>query len=465
MGEVPRGSPSDRAMDEPEVRYATSGSVHIAYQVLGDGPVDVLLARSGVYHLEIAWDHPLNARYYRELASLGRLIAFDKRGTGLSDRSIGVATLEERIDDIRAVLDAAGSRRAILVAARDAASMVTLFAATHPERTRALILMSPLATGLWSEDCPWAPTREQAEAAIRHDLADWGSAAHVDRLTAELAPSRRDDAEFKRWLGRLVRNGASPSAGMALARMNMEIDIRATLGAVHVPTLVLHPTGDRAVSVEHGRYLAQHIPGARLVETPGADHLFWVSSEQTKAVFEAIHRFVEELANPPEADRVLTTVLFVDVVDSTRHVTTLGDRAWTELLGRFFEEARHQIAHFRGREVKTTGDGFLATFDGPTRAVRCAAVLRDQARTEGLEIRAGLHTGECMVRQGDVHGIAVHIASRISELAQGGEVLVSGTVRDLSVGSEIRFTDRGSTPLRGVDGDWRTFLAEALPGR
>lgn len=452
-------------MEEHEVQYATSGNVHIAYQVLGSGPLDVLLARSGVYHLEIAWEHPLNARYHRELASLGRLIAFDKRGTGLSDRTVGVATLEERMDDIRAVLDAVGSRQAILVAARDAASMVTLFAATYPERTRALILMSALATGLWSEDCPWAPTREQAETAIRHDLADWGSASHIDRLTAELAPSRRDDADFKRWLGRLVRNGASPAAGMALARMNMEIDIRATLSAVHVPTLVIHPTGDRVVSVEHGRYLARHIPGARLLETPGSDHLFWVSAEQTKAVIDAIHGFVDGLTDVRESDRVLTTVLFVDVVDSTRHVSALGDRAWTQLLGRFFEDARQQFTHFRGREIKTTGDGVLATFDGPTRAVRCASALRTQARSNGLEIRAGLHTGECVVRNGDVHGIAVHIAARIGELAQGGEVLVSSTVRDLSVGSDIRFTDRGSVPLRGVDGEWRTYLAEPLPSR
>ena len=448
-------------MEPPEVRYAKSGEIHIAYQVVGSGPVDFLLARSGVYHLEVAWDHPLNARYHQQLASLGRLIAFDKRGTGLSDRDVGVATLEERMDDGRAVLDAVGSKRAILVAARDAASVALLFAASYPERTRGLILMSPLATGLWSADCPWAPTREQWEERIRRDASDWGSSAHVERLAQELAPSRVDDAEFKRWLGRLVRNGASPSAGMALARMNMEIDVRSAIGAVHVPTLILHAKGDRAVSVEHGRYLAARIPGARLVETTGADHLFWLSTEQSKVIYDEIRRFVQGLSDVPETDRVLTTVLFTDVVESTRRASHLGDRAWSDLLDRFLNEARTETARFRGKTIKSTGDGVLAIFDGPTRAVRCACALRDRAREAGLEIRAGLHTGECMLRDGDVQGIAVHIAARISREAGGGEVLVSGTVRDLSVGSDIRFTDRGFRTLKGLEGEWRTFSVVA----
>jgi class 3 adenylate cyclase len=448
-------------MESPEVKYAKSGEVHIAYQVLGSGPVDFLLARSGVYHLEIAWEHPLNARYHQELASLGRLIAFDKRGTGLSDRNVGVATLEERMDDGRAVLDAVGSKRAILVAARDAASVALLFAATYPERTRGLILMSPLATGVWSPDCPWSPTREQWETAIRRDLIDWGSPAHVDRLTSELAPSRVDDAEVRRWLGRLYRNGASPAAGMALARMNMEIDVRSALEAVHVPTLILHCKGDRAVNVEHGRYLAARIPGARLVETPGVDHLFWLSAEQTKVVFEEIHRFVHGLSEVSETDRVLTTVLFTDVVESTRRASHLGDRAWSELLDRFLDDARTETARFRGKTIKSTGDGILAIFDGPTRAVRCACALRDQARAVGLEIRAGLHTGECVLKDGDVHGIAVHIAARVSREAAEGEVLVSGTVRDLSVGSDVRFTDRGIRALKGLEGNWRTYSVDA----
>ncbi len=448
-------------MEPPEVKYANSGTVHIAYQLLGSGPVDFLLARSGVYHLEVAWEHPLNARYHQELASLGRLIVFDKRGTGLSDRDVGVATLEERMDDGRAVLDAVGSRRAVLVAARDAASVALLFAATYPERTRGLILMSPLATGVWSPDFPWAPTREQVESAIQRDLRDWGSPAHVERLASELAPSRVDDAEFKRWLGRLLRNGASPSAGLALARMNMEIDVRSALAAVHVPTLILHPKGDRAVSVEHGRYLAARIPGARLVETPGMDHLFWLSAEQTEAVFDEIHRFVEGSSDVPETDRILTTVLFTDLVESTRQASHLGDRAWTEVLGRFLDDARTETARFRGKTIKSTGDGLLAIFDGPTRAVRCACVLRDHARAAGLEIRAGLHTGECVLKDGDVHGIAVHIAARVSQAAGDGEVLVSGTVHDLSVGSDVRFADRGTRSLKGLEGEWRMFSVEA----
>ena len=447
-------------METPEVKYATSGKVHIAYQVVGHGPVDFLLARSGVYHLEIAWDHPLNARFQQELASLGRLIVFDKRGTGLSDRDVGVATLEQRMDDGRAVLDDVGSKRAILVAARDAASLAILFAATYPARTRGLILMSPLAMGVWSPECPWSPTREQWEGVLQRDRSEWGSAAHVRRLVSELAPDRADDAEFKRWLGRLVRSGASPADGLALARMNMEIDVRPVLPAVHVPTLVLHPIGDRAVNLEHGRYVAAHIPGTRLVEIPGSNHLFWLSEEETKAFFAEIHRFVRGLTDVPETERVLTTVLFTDIVESTRQASRLGDRAWGEIMGQFFEGARSETAAFRGVIIKTIGDGFLAIFDGPTRAVRCACALRDRARTAGLEIRAGLHTGECIVKDGDVLGIAVHIAARVSNEAANGEILVSGTVRDLSVGSDIRFTDRGTRVLKGLEDTWRVFSAD-----
>lgn len=379
----------------------------------------------------------------------------------MSDRDVGVATLEQRMDDGRAVLDAVDSKRAILVAARDAASVAILFAATYPERTRALILMSGLATGVWSAECPWAPTREQWESAIRRDRGEWGSPAHIDRLTSEIAPSRMDDAEFKRWLGRLVRNGGSPASGEALARMNMEIDVRPVLGAVHVPTLILHYKGDRAVSLEHGRYLAAHIPGAQLVETPGQDHLFWLSSEQTKVVFDEIHHFLRGLSDVPETDRVLTTVLFTDVVESTRRAANLGDRAWGDLLNRFLEDARTETARFQGRTIKTTGDGILAIFDGPTRAVRCACTLRDQARKAGLEIRTGLHTGECVLKDGDVQGIAVHIAARVSREAADGEVLVSGTVRDLSVGSDVRFSDRGMRSLKGLEGEWRMYSVEA----
>ena len=452
--------PAPNPMDLPEVRYAASGAVHIAYQVLGGGSTDILLARSGVYHLEIAWDHPLNARFLQELGSFGRLIAFDKRGTGLSDRDVGVATLEDRIDDCRAVLDAVGSQRAILVAARDAASMAVLFAATYPARTRGLVLMSGLAAGSWSPDFPWAPTPEQWETLIERDRKDWGSPAHIDRLTAEVAPSRTDDGDFKRWLGRLVRNGASPAAGAALARMNMAIDLRPTLHAVHVPTLVVHPAGDRSVSVEHGRYLATHIPGARLLETPGRDHLFWVSDEQTTVVFDEIRRFIHGLPDSLEPERVLTTVLFTDIVGSTRQASEMGDRAWGALLSRFLEGAQAETTRFRGTTIKTTGDGILAIFDGPTRAVRCASALREQARAAGLELRAGLHTGECILKDADVQGIAVHVAARISREAADGEILVSSTVRDLSVGSEVHFTDRGPRRLKGVPGEWRVFSAD-----
>lgn len=448
-------------MDVPEIRYAKSGDIHVAYQTVGNGPIDLVLVRTTISHLEALWEEPSMARFLRDLASVSRLILFDKRGTGLSDRHVGMATLEDRIDDIRAVLDAVGSKRTVLFGTADGAPMSALFAATYPERTAGLILWGGITRGLWAPDYPWAATKEQQEALMAQDERDWGSDAHIDRLTALLAPSRLGDEQFRRWRKRLTRSGASPAEGLALAKMNLEIDVRPILSSIHCPTLVVHATGDRSVPLASGRYLAANIPGAKFLEIPTSDHLIWVNSEPTAVLVSAVRQFVDSLHGTPESDRILTTVLFADIVGSTRRAAEMGDAAWSRVLGEFTETSQTEVNRFRGRMIKSTGDGLLATFDGPTRAVRCGCALRDQARALGLELRVGLHSGECLLRQGDVLGIAVHIASRVSEAAGPGEVLVSGTVRDLSVGSELRFRDRGSHVFRGVEGEWRTFSAES----
>ncbi len=448
-------------MDVPEVNYARSGDVRIAYQVFGKGPPDLVYGRTAISQLELVWDEPQVARFFRELGTFSRVILWDKRGVGLSDRAVGTPTLEDRMDDVRAVMDAVDSPRAVLFGATDTAAMALLFAATYPARTQGLILISPMVRGLWAPSYPWVWTQEEYEASFRQSQADWGSPAHIDRMTSRLAPSRSQDLEFKRWLGRVIRFGSSPSADISLARMNMQIDVRAALSAVHVPTLVLKIPEETYLRPENADYVAAHVEGARLVNLPGPDHMAWANPAAYAAAMNAQRDFIRGLPQgSPEEERVLLTVLFTDIVDSTGRATQLGDRAWAELLGRYFEIARREASRFRGHLVKTTGDGALASFDGPTRAVRCASAMRDFARDLGLETRAGLHTGECLLERGDLRGVAVHIAARVSELANAGEVLVSGTVRDLSVGSDLRFLDRGLGPLRGVEGEWRTYLVE-----
>jgi class 3 adenylate cyclase len=447
----------DRLMNPSEVRYAKSGDVHVAYQLLGSGPIDLVLGFSGISQLEVMWEEPACAHQFRKIAEFTRLILFDKRGVGLSDRNVGIPTLEDRMDDIRAVMDAAGSQKAVLFGTLDGAPLSILFAATYPEKTLALILWGGQARSLQAPDYPWAKTRQEWEAEIRRDEEEWGSPAHVERMTSQLAPSRAHDPEFLRYLGRRLRFGASPAEGNALSRMNMQIDVRSTLSAIHVPTLVMYTPHSRASSVDDARYLADHIPGAELVEIRCPDHLFWTTEEGTTEVIGSMRRFVEGLVGFPETDRILTTVLFTDLVGSTQRASELGDRRWGELLDRHVAGVKQEVARHRGTLIKTTGDGSLAMFDGPTRAIRCALTLRGRAQGDGLSMRAGLHTGECVLKGGDVQGIAVHIASRVADLAEGGEVLTSGTVRDLSVGSSLRFQDRGARTLRGVEGKWRIF--------
>jgi class 3 adenylate cyclase len=449
-------APADTSGAIPPVRYARSGDVHIAYQVLGEGPLDLVYFPGWVSHLEHAWEEPGVARFYRRLASFSRLILFDKRGTGLSDRVSDAAlpNLEQRMDDLRAVMDAAGSERAALFGISEGGPLSVLFAATYPGRTTALVLYGTYARFLQAADYPWRPSTAAFEAFVQAIEERWGQPLSV-RL---FAPSAGDDPHFRAWWASAMRLGASPGAALALLRMNTEIDVRDILPAVRVPTLVLHRAGDRLVDPGASRDLAARIPGARYVELAGADHLPFVGDSD--AIVAEVQEFLTGVRTSVEPERVLATVLFVDIVDSTAQAAALGDRRWGELLDAHLRLLRREITRFRGCEIKALGDGILATFDGPTRAIRCACVIRDIVRPLGVEVRAGLHTGEIERRGDDVGGIAVHIGARIAAGAAPGEVLVSSTVKDLAAGSGLRFADRGTHALRGVPGEWRLFAVE-----
>ncbi len=432
--------------------------MRIAYQVFGSGPLDLIYGRTAISHLELVWEQPEVAHLFRELSTFARVIEWDKRGVGLSDRAVGTPTLEDRMDDVRAVMDAVGSQRAVIFGASDTAAMALLFAATYPERTLGLILISPLVRGSWAPDFPWGTTREEFERAQRLSEQDWGSPAHVDRVVARLAPSRLQDEAFKRWFGRVIRFGSSPSSDLALARMNFELDVRPALSAVHVPTLVMHCPEDRYIRSENAEYVAAHVAGARLVSVPGIDHLFWANSAALAASLKLQREFVQSLpGGTPEEDRILLTVLFLDIVGSTERAVAVGDRAWSETLRALFDTAGNEVPRFRGRVVKSTGDGLLAVFDGPTRAARCARGLLDRARRLQVDLRAGIHTGECLSIGTDVSGTAINIASRICDQARGGELLASRTVRDLSIGSDLKFEERAPTPLKGLEGTWTLY--------
>ena len=438
---------------EAETHYAKSGDLHIAYQVVGGGASDLVLVPPFVSHVEHYWEEPTVARFLTRLASFSRLILFDKRGTGLSDRvpPDRLPTLEQRMDDVRAVMDAAGSERAALFGPSEGGPMSALFAATYPERTTALILYGTFASTVRDATYPWAMDPEERRKVIEAIPEQWGQGAYVDLL----APGMAGDERFRRWWARLERLGASPGAAMALRRMNGEIDIRTTLSAIRVPTLVLHRTGDLDTSIEEGRYLAAHIPGAKFVDLPGADHLPWAGDQD--AIVDEVEEFLTGVRPAAEPDRVLATVLFTDIVGSTTRAVELGDRRWRDLLFSHNAIVRHELDRARGREVKTVGDGFLATFDGPARAIRCACAIRDAVRGLGLAIRAGLHTGECELIGDDVGGIAVHIGARVMARARPYEVLVSSTVKDLVTGSGVEFQDRGMHRLKGVPGAWRLY--------
>ena len=439
-------------MERPETRYARSGDVAIAYQVAGEGPVDLVNIPPFVSNLELVWDHPIGRRYRERLASFSRLIVFDKRGTGLSDRVRDIPTLETRMDDVRAVMDAAGSDRAVLFGESEGAAMSILFAATYPERALGLVLYGAFPRGTWAPDYPWGPTAEQIQATLK-SFDDWGTDEYFRRQLAGLAPSQ--DEEFVRWFATMMRLSVSPGAAKTMFRMARDIDVRDVLPAVRVPTLVLHREGDEPES--GGRYIADRIPGSRYVELPGEDHIPW---DDPEPILDEIERFVVEVTRAREPDTVLATVLFTDIVGSTEKAAAVGDRAWRNLVERHHAIVRGHLDRFRGREMDTAGDGFFAAFDGPIRAIRCACAVSSAVRDLDLEIRAGLHTGECELIGEKVGGIAVNIGARVAAHAGPGEVLVSSTVKDLVVGSGIEFAERGSHELKGVPGEWRLFAVD-----
>jgi class 3 adenylate cyclase len=451
-------------MDVPEVRYAKSGNVSIAYQAVGDGPFDLVVVLGSVSHVEQWWEEEERASFINHLASFARVLMFDKRGTGLSDAVAELPDLETRMDDVRAVMDAAGSRRAAILGMSEGAPMTLLFAATYPERAAAIVIWGGLVTGRPTPDTPWVPPVEERLAAAAELERTWGTLEYGAQAVERFTPSRSGDPDEARRWARWARYGASPGAAAALVRMNASIDVRHVLPTIRMPTLVVHRTGDRAVDVRSGRLIAERIPGARLVELPGNDHYPVIEPERFLSEVEQFLTGLwrEGAWDEPEQDRVLATVLFTDIVDSTRMTAELGDAGWRELLSDHHALVRRQLSRFRGRELDTAGDGFFASFDGPARAIRCACAISDSVRELGIEVRAGLHTGECELIDGKVGGIAVHIGARVAAEARPGEVLVSSTVKDLVAGSNLEFAERGVTELKGVPGAWQLF---AVTGR
>jgi class 3 adenylate cyclase len=442
----------------PKTRYARSGDVNIAYQIAGKGPIDLVYVPGWVSNIETAWEDPHVSRFLERLASFSRLILFDKRGTGLSDRvSISeLPTLEQRMDDVRAVMDAADSERAALFGASEGGVMCALFGATYPDRTAAVVLYGSYAKGTATADYPQGMAEQELIDEFVEGLTElWDDAGG---LLMFWAPSASDDPVAQAAFGRYLRTGASPSAVVALTRMNAAIDIRHVLPVIAVPTLVIHRSEDMIVSVDAGRDLAARIEGAKYVELPGEDHL-WFHGDGD-AILGEVEEFLTGTRGAEIVDRILATVMFTDIVDSTRKAAALGDRRWRDLLGRHDTLMRRELERHRGRAVKTLGDGFLATFDGPARAIRCACSARAALRGLGVEVRAGLHTGECELIGDDLGGIAVNIGARVGSVAGPGEVLVSRTVTDLVAGSGIEFTDRGVHSLKGVPGEWQLYAVK-----
>jgi class 3 adenylate cyclase len=440
-------------------QYALSGNVHIAYQIVGDGPVDLVYVPGWVSHVERAWESPDNARFLARLSSFSRLIMFDKRGTGLSDRVPinQLPTLEERMDDLRAVMEAAGSERAAVFGFSEGATLCALFAATYPENTHSLIMFGSFARRLWSPDHPWGPTMEEREQEYDFIAREWGKMMDVEHY----APSEVGNEAFLQSLVDYFRNAASPGAAVALLKMNTQIDIRKILPTISVPTLVIHRTGDRDAMVEGARWMAGQIPEATFVELPGSDHLIWAGDQ--KAVLDEIQEFLTGERPAPLANRFLATILFTDLVESTQSAHQLGDSAWHKMLDRHNSLCEKTIRRYRGRLVKTTGDGIHATFDGPGRAVLCAREISDLVFQElGIAVRAGLHTGEIELQGEETVGVAVHLAARVAALAGPHEVLVSRTVRDLVSGSGIEFEDQGTFELKGFPEKWQVFKVVKL---
>ena len=438
-----------------DIRYARSGDASIAYRVLGDGALSLVTAPGFVSHMEVLMELPELAHGMNRLSSFARLILFDKREQGLSDRVGRPPTIEEMVDDIVAVMDATETERAALFGVSEGAAMALMFAATYPDRCSHLVIWGGYARVTLAPDYPHGIPADSLDRWSEIMHRDWGGPVSMNVF----APSRVGDVAVEDWWGHLLRAGTSPGSAAALMEMYKELDVRDALPLITAPTLVIHRTGDRAVPIAQGRYIAEHVAGARFLEVPGTDHLLW--TEGGDAVTDEIEEFLTGTRGAAPTERALATVMFTDIVDSTAHAARMGDRKWRELLDRHDAVVSGLVERSRGRVVKTTGDGVLATFDGPARAIECARGATAAAHPLGLELRAGLHAGECELRGDDVGGMAVHIGARVAALAGPGEVLVSGTLKDLVVGSGIEFDDRGATELKGVPGEWRIFAVRA----
>jgi class 3 adenylate cyclase len=435
----------------PVARYAKSGDLHIAYIVEGEGPIDLMWIPPWISQVEYLWSERSLARVMRRITSFARLITFDRRGSGLSDPFFGAPTLEEQMDDLLAVMDAAGAERVAVFGTLEGGPMATMFAATYPERVSALVLYATFARATWAPGYEWAWPADVRRRRTEEQVEHWGEG----RIVAGVAPSEASDPGFMEWAGRLERLAAAPSTIRRILELIGEIDVRDVLPSIRVPTLVMHRRDDSFIKIEHSRYIAAQIPGARYVELEGEDNMFSIGDSE--ALLGEIEEHLTGVRHVHEPDRMLATVLFTDICDSTRRAAELGDSGWRSLLERHDALFRHALDRHRGREVKRTGDGFLATFDGPARAIRCAASVAEAMDSLGIQVRAGLHTGELEVIDGDLGGMAVHIAARVLDRASPSEVLVSGTVKDLVVGSGIEFDDRGAHELRGVPGEWRLY--------
>jgi class 3 adenylate cyclase/pimeloyl-ACP methyl ester carboxylesterase len=437
----------------PETRYAKSGDIHVAYQVTGDGPVDIVFAAEFWHTIEAQWDLPELASFLERLSSLGRLISFDQRGSGISDPVAldELTPLDLWMDDIAVVMDEVGSESAVLFGIGGGGAMSLLFAATHPQRVSGLVLVNSFARMSRAEDYPSGRAPELEEEVRDVMATGWGRGVLLDIL----APSRADDPEFRRWWARYQRIGASPGTVLSMRRMFNEIDVRDVLTSIRAPTLLLHRAENRFYRIENGRYLAEHVPGAKLVELPGVDYFPFIGDSDS--IIRETQEFLADIAPPPKSSRQLSTVLFTDIVGSTELAAEIGDQRWRQVLEEQRVIVRRELERFSGREIDTAGDGFLATFDGPAHAVRCARVLREAVRRLGIEIRAGLHTGEVEILKDGLAGVAVHLGQRVLAEAQPGEVLVSSTVKDLTAGSGLEFEDRGFHELKGIPEEWRLF--------
>jgi class 3 adenylate cyclase/pimeloyl-ACP methyl ester carboxylesterase len=448
----------------PEVRYAKSGDVSIAYSVVGDGPFDIVFIAGWIIStLEYAWEGP-PAAFFEQLARFSRLILLDKRGTGLSDRVTGAPDLETRMDDVRAVMDAVGSKRAAIIGVSEGGPMTLLFAATYPERTAAAVVFGSTSTYIKTEDHPWLTSNTEREANLaRSQRANtWGTREWADQRLAHFAPDYHPDEAAREWWQRYLRLSSSPAAAAALARMNWDIDVRHVLPTIRVPVMVAHRSGELVFDIRGARYIAEHIPGGEFVELPGRNHAWFVEPDD---IVSAVERFLTGIWDrgewdAVETDRVLATVLFTDIVGSTEKLMAVGDAAWRDTVQKHHALVRRQIARFRGVEMDTAGDGFFARFDGPARAIRCACAIVEHVKELGIDVRAGLHTGECEILDGKVTGIAVHMGARVAGQAGPGEVLVSNTVRDLVSGSGLRFEALPPTELKGIPGTWSLFAVD-----